>query len=304
MQREVKLNAIRRIFHESGTPKGDEVIFFCPKCKHRKKKLSINLRTDKFHCWVCGFSGKNLVQILRLGGNTKELSVYLDELGLGKKEEQGKKYDTPELPKEFVSLSSQSKSPYFVNAMGYLMRRGISFQDILLMKLGYCEDGEYKYRIIIPSFDENGELNFFVGRSFFDGQASYKHGNFCKDIIFNDYMIDWTEPVVITEGPFDAMKAGENAIPLQGKFLREDSKLFRKIVTSGVPVYFALDTDAVKQQLKIIDIMLTYGVESYHIKLNGKKDVGEMTREEFDIAKTNAKAIKSDMDVLRLRVYA
>ena len=32
--------------------------------------------------------------------------------------------------------------------------------------LGYCEYGNYKNMIIIPSYDENGKLNYFTGRSF------------------------------------------------------------------------------------------------------------------------------------------
>jgi hypothetical protein len=33
---------------------GDEALFYCPSCKHHKKKLSVNLPTQKFQCWVCG----------------------------------------------------------------------------------------------------------------------------------------------------------------------------------------------------------------------------------------------------------
>ena len=33
---------------------GEEAVFNCPSCNHHKKKLTLNLSTQKFQCWVCG----------------------------------------------------------------------------------------------------------------------------------------------------------------------------------------------------------------------------------------------------------
>lgn len=305
MQRERKLRALRQVLTDEQLLKGDEAVFYCPKCQHRKPKLSVNLVTDNFNCWVCGFAGKTLVPILRLKGETPDLQEYRKELderwGKGPTEPE-KKYDIPILPEEFRSLSTPSRSPYQHQAMEYLAQRGVTADDILRMKLGYCEDGEYKGRVIFPSFDEYGELNFFTGRAIYKGPLSYKHGNFCKDIIFNEYLVDWTEPVVLTEGPFDALKAGENAIPLQGCRLNADSKLFRKVVTSGADTYFAMDTDAFRKQLDIIRLFLAYGVNCFYVSLHGRKDVGEMSNAEFLLAKEKATPVRSDVDLLKLRI--
>lgn len=296
---------------EEGKKKGDEYVFHCPKCKHRKPKLSVNVVTDWFNCWICGkeFSGRTLVKLIAFlyGNKSDELDQYfahLEELRGVVKEKPAQEFDEPSLPNGFRSLSVTSRSLYFKQAMEYLANRGVSSDDILLYKLGYCEDGEFKNRVIFPSFDANGELNFAVGRAFYENIPSYKHGNFSKDIIFNDYLIDWDQPIVLTEGPFDAIKAGENAIPLQGSNLNEGSKLFRKIVTSGVEVYFAMDTDAFAKQLKIMEVFHHYGVQANYVNLNGKKDVGVMTKEEFRKAKEAATPIRSDMDLLRLRISA
>jgi hypothetical protein len=313
MQREKKLRSLRiALGYEGSDVKGDEVTFFCPKHGARagrtQGQLSVNLKTDRFHCWSCGYGGKNLVPLLRVKGNTSELQEYLSELeqALPSKSEEPKKvYDTPVLPKEFKSLSKASRSPYYGQAMEYLSKRGVTLEDILRYKLGYCEDGEYKYRIIIPSFDEHGELNFFSGRSWLDNPVlRYKNGNFCKDVIFNDYLIDWDEPVTITEGPFDAFRAGDNTIPLLGDLFDETTKLFRKIVTSGTDTYFAMDTDAYKKQLKIIEKFVHYGINCYYVGLNGQKDVGSMSRENFQEAKRRARPVRSDMDLLKLRIMA
>ena len=302
MEREKKIKALREILGNEAYRKNDEVIFKCPCCNHRKPKLSVNLKNDWFHCWICEYGGKNLIPLLKKGSvERKQYIKELEESKGIKKEEENKSYDYPSLPKDFRTLTTKYKSPYFNGSLKYLFGRGLCFDDILKWKLGYCEHGEYKNRIIIPSFDEFGELNFFVGRSFYNNCRSYMHGNFSKDIIWNDYMIDWNKSIVITEGPFDAFKA-DNAVALQGSILREGSKLFRKIILSGVDVFFALDTDAFYKQLEIIKLFVQYGTKSYYVNLCGKKDVGDMTKEEFIKAKSKAVYIKSELDILRLRV--
>ena len=306
MQREKKFRAIKQVLGEPDFTKGDEAVFHCPKCQHRKPKLSVNLVTERFHCWVCEWSGKSLLPLMKRGSPERE--EYFNELeerrGVRKNQEPEKQYDPVILPPEFRTLSVPSRSPYYRVAMEYLANRGVCEDDILRWKLGYCEDGEYKHRIIIPSFDEYGELNFFTGRTYYPNQVNYKHGNFCEDIITNDYMIDWEQPVIITEGAFDAMQAGDNAIPLQGSILREGSKLFRKVVSTGVDVYFALDTDAFKKQLQIIELFLAYGVTCHYVNLFGKKDVGSMTKEEFQECKRRARRVRSETDLLKMRITA
>lgn len=309
MQRERKLKALRRSLGKEEILKADEAVFKCPRPgKHpNKPKLSVNLKTDRFHCWVCEWSGFNIIPILRLRGNSEDLAEYLDSIE--KKNPQAnteakKVYDEPKLPDHFISLSTESRSPFYGMAIRYLAERGVGTDDILRWKLGYCEDGDYKGRIIIPSFDEYGELNFCVGRAYYKNMLSYKHENISKDIIWNDYMIDWSRSIVVTEGPFDAFKVSDNVVALQGSILREGSKLFRKIVTEGVDVFFAMDSDALNKQFSIINMFVSYGINSHYIDLMGKKDVGEMTKEEFIVAKNNARHISSELDILRLKVFA
>jgi len=305
MQRELKLQAIRKTLGHEQQRKGAEVVFFCPRCKHKKPKLSVNLDTDHFHCWIDDWGGKNLIPLMLKG--SKERDDYINELkeaGKLQKVEPKKKYATPELPPEFRTLTKEWTGPYYNAAMKYLLNRGLTMADIKLWKLGYCEEGEYKHRIVIPSFDEYGVLNFVVGRSFYDNPLKYKHGYFCKDIIFNDYMVDWNRSIVITEGPFDAFKTGDNTIALQGSILNDDSKLFSKLVFSKVDVYFAMDQDAFYKQLKILENLVSYGVDCHYVPLGGKKDVGEMSKEEFKEAKAKSIPVMSRADILRLKVKA
>lgn len=322
MQVATKLRALRKALDQQGRVKGDEVIFFCP--KHGSKagrtdgQLSINLKTDNFNCWSCGFGNRNIVPLLRLRGNTPELMEYIEELEkksprkgtrctwLSVPDDRNEKvYDQPYLPAEFKTLTEPSNSPYYKAATGYLASRGIHSDDILRWKLGYCEEGEYRHRIIIPSFDDRGELNYAVARAFYDDAYRYKPvGRLRKDIIWNDYMIDWTSSIVVTEGPFDAFVAGENATILQGTILPKS--LIKKIVLSGVDVYFAMDADAFRRQLDHIELFLSYGVGCHYVDVRGqrKKDVGAMTKEQFSSCKENAMLIKNELDLMKVRLLA
>lgn len=307
MDRARKESALRRILGPAYR-KGDELVFFCPRksCRkyvaQEKKKLSVNLKTDIFHCWTCEFKGLDISPLLRFRGENDDYRQYVAERSIVSGQEE-KKYEEVVLPPEFVSLSVDSKSFQRAAALDYVYSRGLKFQDVLRYKLGYCEDGEYKNRVVIPSFDQHGALNFFVGRAYYDSMLKYKHGNFSKDIIFNDYLVDWDQSVVLTEGPFDSMKAGQNSIPLQGcRVVSEGSLLFERIVSRGIDVYFAMDADAFRKQIRIIKEFLSYGVSSFYVPMLGKKDPGEMTHDEFLARRSKAFKVSSSFDLLRMRL--
>lgn len=310
MQPDRKLKILRRILGDA-RQKGKEAIFYCPKHPARagrsQGQLSVNLTTDWFNCWSCAFKGRNLLPLLRLGGKSPELLEYAAELEERKHEAPPERvYDTPTLPEGFRSLSEEHRSPHRRQAMDYLSRRGVGADAILRWRLGYCEDGEYRHRIIFPSFDRYGDLNFVSGRAYYEGPhlMRYKHGNYSKDIVWNDCMVDWSRSVVVTEGPFDAIKAGENAVPLQGTLLNEHSLLFNKIISLGVDPYFAMDSDAFRRQLGIMKKFIEYGAQPRFVDLKGRKDVGEMTTEEFQDRKREAIPIMSELDLIKLRLTA
>lgn len=309
MQRERKLAALRRALKQDGWVKGDEVIFKCTYSKgcngqHHKDKLQVNLKSDIFHCWVCGWSGGSLLKILwRLGEDDPDYRDYLAEHEKNpNKDHDGKVYEAVRLPKEFQTLSRPTRSPYFHQAIAYLTGRGITSEDILDYKLGYCEEGHYKDRIIVPSFDEYGELNFFVGRGIWERTSPpYLSGRFDKDIIFNDLLIDWSKPITLVEGPFDAFKAGLNAIPLQGKL--PSKKLVSKICRLLPKTYVSLDIDAGADMLKIAGDLVSNGVETLIINMpDGVKDPGVCTKEQFEDIRKTAVPVVSMGDILKQRV--
>lgn len=154
----------------------------------------------------------------------------------------------------------------------------------------------------MPSFDLDGKVNYFIARTFSDRKMKkYMNPDASKDIIFNELYVDWSKDVVIVEGIFDAIKA-ENAIPLLGSTLRENSRLFTEIVKNDSAIYLALDPDAEKKAEKLINSLLSYDIEVYKVPIPNDIDVGDMTKEEFLEYKANSILIKGSDDILLKKI--
>jgi hypothetical protein len=111
--------------------------------------------------------------------------------------------------------------------------------------------------------------------------------------VFNDLFIDWNEDLVLVEGVFDALVAG-NAVPILGSTLRSGSDLLRKIVRNDTPIYIALDPDAADKERRIIEMLLRYDIELYKVDVTGYEDVGSMPKDIFIERKQNASLIDRD----------
>ena len=134
--------------------------------------------------------------------------------------------------------------------------------------------------VIIPSYDENGKLNYFTGRSFEkEPYIKYKNPDTSRDIVPFGLFINWSLPLILCEGPFDAIAIKRNAIPLFGKNLQDS--LMKKIVSSTVQkIYIALDSDAMKHAVKFAEQLMNEGKEIYLVELKDK-DPAELGFENF-----------------------
>ena len=142
--------------------------------------------------------------------------------------------------------------------------------DILKYQIGYCENGRYANKIIIPTHNAEGQLDYFVARSFEkEPSRKYDAPSSDKNIIGFENMINWNVPIVLCEGAFDAIAIKRNAIPLFGKNISK--KLMQKLVTSDIKkVYLALDSDAIKATFKIAEQLLKAGKKLFVIELDDK----------------------------------
>jgi DNA primase len=136
--------------------------------------------------------------------------------------------------------------------------------------------------IIIPSYNNNGELNYFTARSIEKKPyIKYRNPDTSRDVIPFELFINWDLPIILCEGPFDAIAIKRNAIPLFGKNI--SNELMKKIVTSKVQkVYIALDNDALKKALDFCETLINLGKEVYLVELPGK-DPSELGFESFTL---------------------
>lgn len=259
----------------------EELLFFCPKCNHHKRKLSVNVQKEVFKCWICDYKGTDLSPLIRdreLKSKWKVLTQQVDITrfdDLFKDEDKVQQEFILSMPDHFVSLTNKTHSETGLRAKKYLLHRGITDEQILMYKMGFCFHGPYTNRVIVPSFDERGNLNYYIARSFDDAYIKYKNPPCSKDVIFNDLFVDWSAPVVLVEGFFDSLKY-DNSIPILGSTLNIKSKLFKKIVSKCKTVYICLDQDARQKELKIVKNLLDFGIKVCKIELYDYSDLGEV----------------------------
>jgi DNA primase len=237
----------------------------CPVCSYTikgldkldgKGNLEINYQQHVYKCWACaethGTHG-HLGKLIDKHGSKKDKKIYKlirpDEF-----EKKEKVYKKLELPKEYKKFDEVH--PLHIprkEALNYLKKRGITEEIIEKYQIGMCLEGEYSGRIIVPSFDKKGELNFFVSRSWNPrSKLKYKNPEASKDfLIFNESLIDWKKDIYLVEGVFDSFFL-DNSICLLGKFLTDNlwEKLYSKAKKN---IIVCLDGDAYADAKNLYD---------------------------------------------------
>ena len=274
------INLLSRVIGNTGRrlKKSNEYMFWSPFISHHKPKLQINVQTQKWHCWVSNQGGHNLFQLFKKLKASKEHFDELVELVGDKKyvKRNTNKEDKKivRLPNEFKPLWLDGNSIIRKHAIVYLKNRGITLVDVIRYGMGYCEEGLYANRIIVPSYSSDGELNYFVGRDIYEGGMKYKNPPVSKDVIGLDLFINWNEPIVLCEGVFDAIAIRRNAIPLFGKTIPKS--LMKKIYEKQVKqIYILLDSDAIMDSIKMTDSLMKNGIDVYYVNLS-EEDPSDM----------------------------
>jgi DNA primase len=254
--------------HQHYESKG-QISFDCPVCAAEKGlengdgkgNLEINYSRHVYKCWACGETlGTQgpLGKLFDKFATKKQKKVYElikpEEL----KQEEKKKVRL-RLPQGFTTF--QDSNPRFIphiEAYNYLKSRGITDEIIEKFKIGYTATGDYAYRIVVPSYDTEGILNYFVARAWVPKKMKYKNPPVPKDeIIFNEGAVDWKKDVYLCEGVFDSFFL-PNPIVMLGK--KMSKLLFETLYLKAEGnIIICTDGDA-----------FTDGVKLYH-ELNGGK---------------------------------
>lgn len=264
-----------------------QVAFDCPACSEDaglthgdgKGNLEINYEKGVFNCWACGLNNDmqgHVHKLIKRYGNNHILNQYKlfkpeHNFRFISEEEDEKEKIVVLLPDEYEKITENTDNI----ATQYLEERGVSRDMMLKFSMGYCLTGFYKNRVIIPSYDLENKLNYFVSRSWTDG-GKYKYLNpkaDKEDIIFNEKFINWDATIYIVEGVFDHIVV-PNSIPLLGKVLLPESRLKKMLIeNSSAEVIIAIDADA------IADAKYMYSVLN-ETKLKGRVKVVLINNEE------------------------
>jgi hypothetical protein len=279
------LQLLESILGKGKSTSGNNIAFFSPFVSHYKPKLEIDINTtsngeNPWQCWISDKKGRSISSLF------KQLNLSKDKFEQLNRIIESNKYRSPlstetkpvilTLPEEYRPLWISKKTPDYRNAIHYLKNRGITIFDILKYRIGYAENGMYSGKIIIPSYDENGQLNYYVTRAFYKRDTQkHKNPNVSKDIIGFDMMINWSQPIILCEGAFDAIAVKRNAIPLFGKIIQPalQKKLIEKHVKN---IYICLDADAIKKALDIAEKFMGEGLNVYFIELENEADASEL----------------------------
>jgi hypothetical protein len=275
MVNELLVNLVNSVLIPGKRTSRGNISYTCPFC-NKTNKLEINFTVnDKgnnpWQCWSCTTRGKTIGSLFKSIKTTPDKFQELNKLV--KSTFNGDLTISPQeqvsLPKEFKTFldsTPQEYKPY----LQYLKLRNIKHKDILKYNIGYCDKGEYAGRVILPSYDSAGKLNYFTARSIRENEfIKYLNPKVSRDVIAFELFINWNLPIILCEGPFDALAIKRNAIPLMGKQIQPS--LMKKLVESKVQkIYIALDDDAIKKSIEFCEELLNIGKEVYLVKLDGK----------------------------------
>jgi DNA primase len=268
-----------------------QVQFDCPACAEEKGlpngdgkgNLEVNYHQGVFKCWACkdhnNMSGY-IPKLISRYGNSKLLKQYYilkPDYKTDYSKNNEKRNIEVKLPDSFLSL--KDKYPYdpaYNDAMRYLKERGITQNIIDYYGLGYTSSGKHFLRIVMPSYDIDDNLNYFVARAFSWVKPKYKnHENDKTLVIINENKINWDATIYLVEGPFDHIVT-PNSIPLLGKYI-SDLLLETLIEKSSADIIIVLDPDAIK------DAIVLYKQLRYIEKLKDRVKIVFLP-EDYDIA--------------------
>jgi DNA primase len=278
------LQLLESVLGKGKPTSGDNIAFFSPFVSHYKPKLEIDINTNHagenaWHCWISDKKGRSITTLFKQLNLSREKFEQLNRIIETTRYRTGiqvlEKTQVIQLPDAYRPLWINKNTPDFKNAIHYLTKRGITIFDIIKYRIGYCESGEYSGKIIIPSYDTDGQLNYFVSRAYYSRDTQkHKNPKISKDIIGFGMFINWAEPIILCEGSFDAIAIKRNAIPLFGKIIQP--MLQKKIIEERVKnIYICLDADALKNAIQIAERFMAEGLNVYFIELKNE-DASEL----------------------------
>ena len=275
----------------------------CPNCKPKprpdKKKLVVHLEKGWFHCWVCSFSGKNPLYLFRkyAAANLRQCAELFNcaQLNVNVKQEEAK--PKVAFPGD-AKLVAGSSDPDAKAIVSYLKSRGLSILDMYRWRVCYSNEFRFRRKAIFPSFDSEGNINYYVARAIDETKYKYNNAKIAKStIIFNEIDVDWSQPVILVEGVFDAIKCPDNAVPVLGSTLPKSSLLFEMLKRHQSTVIIAFDEDAENKAHVVCRNLSKAGCIVFKADIAGE-DLGSKTKQDAMEALRTTKRWSNDSMII------
>ena len=215
-----RADTIRRDKHISRT--GEWVQMVCPLCGTDHLWLGYNVEKHYFNCFNHGYSPVSV--LLRAWFPRENIRLLLDSLDSPiptkkKKAEYGGIYDPP---KPLYSIMRVKRHREYIESRGLDPKEVNDKWGVRAIAL----DGEWRYqsRLFFPVCDERGFAVSWLTRTI-DPNDEYRYltapkdREFApiKDFLFGEQFCKYSEPIIVCEGVFDAMRIGRNAVATMGK---------------------------------------------------------------------------------------
>jgi hypothetical protein len=268
-----------------------------------------------FRCHGCGMTGTLKYLVTRWGMLTKNptelifrfIEKHENPLEMVKSRIDSKvsaQWD-PKPPKPAVdwSVFEEAEIEDFVGSVPqYALDRGLSIETCKAWQLGY--DKEFKDsvsklkrpRLVFPIRRKDGKLIGLIGRAI-DEQKHEKYYNYWhfqkSNYLYGLDRIEKYDRVIAVEGLLDVLKWWEYGLPVVGLMGSQPSEAQAKLLLGFEMVYLAFDADeAGAKGTKWLMRRLRDRVPLYRVRFpEGKKDPGEMTKDEAWESVTSARRI-------------
>lgn len=226
--------------------------------KSKKKRRGYILRTKNPWTYYC-HNGCGSMSIYKWMREYFPLNykAYLSEiLGVKKEEPKNIKYhETYVSPKPKVKTEEYENVKHFVpilkgNGKLFQIARELCVQRMIPEEVWHkwyvATGGKYKNRLIIPFYDAGGKIYYYQGRALYKSMTlkylSMEGED--KNSIYNYYLVDNTKPVIVLEGPIDALFVENSIAPTGMKF--------NDMLKSGKYFLIDSDPDAKKKAFKLL----------------------------------------------------
>lgn len=271
---------------ERHTGSGQLIVERCPFCDARSH-LYVDARSGLWICFRCEAKGDLVKLYAELAGiSIAESLIEIKSRGIRRTTwkpitfTEGEEIEI-DPPDEFIPCYNRGRW----SIPRYLSERGVSKDAIRAWRIGYCNAGRYRNRIVIPF--RTGAERSFVARAAKPGMMPPYLGPKIDEGNGRRFLPGWQfvtagDPVIVCEGVFDALRiwqAGLKPLALLGKGLGRVQ--LRKIVALAPSrVVVMLDADAWRDARRITSTIAGL-VRDVRIVALSDGDPGERTEAEI-----------------------